>query len=124
MYNISTKLRSVSKAACAALCALVLCVGLSVSLSGCSKPAAQQNDKAASQQAASSKITVTDVDGKTYTFNKPVDKAIIQCSGSGGAFMTMSALFGKDVYDHVGAVWQRRVQAHRWHGPRFEKLSC
>ena len=104
MYNISTKLRSVSKAACAALCALVMCVGLSVSLSGCSKPAAQQGDKAASQQAAPSKITVTDIDGKTYTFNKPVDKAIIQYSGSGGPFMTMAALFGKDVYKHIAGM--------------------
>lgn len=49
-------------------------------------------------------ITVTDLDGKTYTFDKPLDKVIIQWSGSGGPFMTMAALYGDEVCDHIAGM--------------------
>lgn len=52
----------------------------------------------------SEKITFTDVLGNSHTFDKILDKVAIQWSGSGGAFMTMSALLGKDVYKHISGM--------------------
>ena len=46
-------------------------------------------------------ITITDADGKTYSFDKPLDKVVIGYSGSGGPFTTMAALFGSDLPNHL-----------------------
>lgn len=74
-------------------------------LTGCGgdKKASPSPD-AAANTAAGAKIEVTDLAGKTHTFDHPLDKVIIQWSGSGGPFMTMSALFGKDVCKHIAAM--------------------
>lgn len=56
------------------------------------------------ETTASGKIEITDVDGKSYTFDKPLEKVIIQWSGSGGPFMTMSGLLGEDVYKYIAGM--------------------
>ena len=75
-------------------------------LSACGNTAVDNTAGASAGAAASGsgKIEVTDLAGKTYSFDKPLDKVIIQWSGSGGPFMTMSALFGKDVCSHIAAM--------------------
>ena len=55
-------------------------------------------------ESSSSKITVTDLAGETYTFDKPLESVIISWSGSGGPFMTMSALLGKDVWKYIAGM--------------------
>lgn len=46
-------------------------------------------------------ITITDADGKTYNFDKPLNKVVLGYSGSGGPFTTMAALFGADLPNHL-----------------------
>ena len=57
-----------------------------------------------SDTTASGKIEITDVDGKSYTFDKPLEKVIIQWSRSAGPFMTMSGLLGKDVHKYIAGM--------------------
>jgi len=40
-------------------------------------------------------ITVTDLLGKEVTLNVPIDKIVLQSSGSGGPFLTLFALEGQ-----------------------------
>lgn len=42
-------------------------------------------------------IEITDVTGQKVTLKKPAERVLLQWSGSGGAFITMSAIMGKDV---------------------------
>ena len=46
-------------------------------------------------------FTITDADGKTYSFDKPLDKVVLGYSGSGGPFTTMAALLGDDLPNHL-----------------------
>ena len=46
-------------------------------------------------------ITITDADGKTYNFDKPLGKVVIGYSGSGGPFTTMAAILGNDLPNHL-----------------------
>jgi iron complex transport system substrate-binding protein len=47
-------------------------------------------------------ITLTDLAGRNVTFKKlPVEKVVLQSSGSGGAFYTLFALEGKDAYKKI-----------------------
>ena len=55
-------------------------------------------------ESVSSKMTVTDLVGETYTFDKPLESVIINWSGAGGPFMTMSALLGKDVWKYIAGM--------------------
>jgi iron complex transport system substrate-binding protein len=64
----------------------------------------QQGSSAAGSSAAGGKITVKDLTGKEFTFDKPLDKVAIQWSGSGGPFMIMAALYGKDFVNHIAAM--------------------
>lgn len=57
-------------------------------------------------------VTVTDVAGRQVQLQLPVDKAVIAWSGSGGPFMTMSALLGKDVHKHI-AGWDDGLAKYR-----------
>ena len=71
------------------------------------KSAEKETTAAASNETksdASEAITITDLDGKEYTFDKPLDKVIVQWSGAGGPFMTMAALFGEEFYQHIAAI--------------------
>lgn len=60
--------------------------------------------EASSEQAESGPITITDIAGQEYTFDKPLDKVIVQWSAAGGPFMTMSALLGDEVADHLAFI--------------------
>lgn len=62
-------------------------------LSGCGST--NSNNKENSN--SSKKIEITDLAGRKVTFDKVAKKAVVQWSGSGGGFMTISALAGKDV---------------------------
>ena len=41
-------------------------------------------------------IEITDVTGRTVTLKKPAERVVLQWSGAGGPFLTISALMGKD----------------------------
>jgi iron complex transport system substrate-binding protein len=62
---------------------------------GCNKSAAD------SSQPKTENIVVTDVAGREVEINGPVKKVVVNWSGAGGAFMTMSALLGEEVGDYV-----------------------
>ena len=67
---------------------------------------------AAAPAYAQKTTTVTDVAGRKVELQLPVKKAVIAWSGSGGPFMTMSALLGKDVHKHI-AGWDEGLAKHR-----------
>ena len=46
-------------------------------------------------------ITITDADGKTYTFDAPLEKVVLGYSGSGGPFTTLAAILGDELPDHL-----------------------
>lgn len=58
-------------------------------------------------------ITVTDLAGREVTLDKPADTAAVQSSGSGGAFMTLMALYGKDIDEHI-AGWDLGLEKNRY----------
>ena len=51
-----------------------------------------KNEDAKSKEEAKGKIEIEDVLGRKVQLDKPLDKVIIQGSGSGGPFMTMMYL--------------------------------
>lgn len=57
-------------------------------------------------------VEVTDLAGRVIELELPVKTAVINWSGSGGAFMTMSALLGEDVADHIVG-WGNSLQVNR-----------
>ncbi|MGI6013595.1 MAG: ABC transporter substrate-binding protein [Oscillospiraceae bacterium] len=78
---------------------------LAACLCGCGNSGTEKDaEKENKIEDTESAITVTDLDGKTYTFDEPLDKVIVQWSGAGGPFIPMSAFFGKDVYKHIAAM--------------------
>ena len=54
--------------------------------------------------ASTAAIEFTDCAGQTIKLEKPLEHVVVQSSGSGGAFMTMSALLGKDVYKYISGI--------------------
>jgi iron complex transport system substrate-binding protein len=71
----------------------------------------KQADRSAAGNAET--ITVTDLAGRDVVIRIPVKKVSINWSGSGGAFMTMSALLGKDVADYI-ASWDPSLKNYRF----------
>ena len=53
-------------------------------------------------------IEITDVTGQKVTLKKPAERVLLQWSGSGGAFITMSAIMGKDVPNVIAGI------GHSW----------
>ena len=49
-------------------------------------------------------IEITDVTGQKVTLKKPAERVLLQWSGSGGAFITMSAIMGKDVPNVIAGI--------------------
>ena len=49
-------------------------------------------------------ISVTDLAGITYSFPGPLNKVAVQWSCAGGPFMTMSALLGEDIAEHLACI--------------------
>jgi iron complex transport system substrate-binding protein len=71
------------------------------------------NGKSEAAAKGSGEVTVTDLAGRQVTLKLPVKKANVNWSGSGGAFMTMSALLGTEVADHL-ASWDDDLQNYRY----------
>ena len=53
--------------------------------------------EATTTAAKTAAIEFTDCAGQNIKLEQPLEHVVVQASGSGGAFMTMSALLGKDV---------------------------
>ncbi|WP_127061772.1 ABC transporter substrate-binding protein [Veillonella sp. 3627] len=66
---------------------------VSLVLTACGGPSDGKKDAAQSGK----NIEITDVTGQTVTLKKPAERVVVQWSASGGAFLTMAALEGKDV---------------------------
>ena len=66
---------------------------ISLVLTACSGPSDGKKDAA----QGGKNIEITDVSGQTVTLKKPAERVVVQWSASGGAFLTMAALEGKDV---------------------------
>ena len=58
-------------------------------------------------------ITVTDLAGREVTLKAPVDKVILQYSGSGGGFITLLALEGKEAPKKI-AGWDPGLKEYRY----------
>ena len=66
---------------------------VSLVLTACGGPTDGKKDAA----QGGKNIEITDVLGKKVTLKKPAERVVVQWSASGGAFLTMAALEGKDV---------------------------
>ena len=66
---------------------------ISLVLTACGGPSDGKKDAAQGGE----NIEITDVSGQTVTLKKPAERVVVQWSASGGAFLTMAALEGKDV---------------------------
>ena len=66
---------------------------ISLVLTACGGPSDDKKDAA----QGGKNIEITDVSGQTVTLKKPAERVVVQWSASGGAFLTMAALEGKDV---------------------------
>lgn len=73
-------------------------------LTGCSQQTAVKNDE---------QIQVTDLAGREIKIKAPVNKVVLQWSGSGGGFITMLALEGKNVHQKI-AGWDNGLKINRF----------
>lgn len=74
--------------------------------------ACQANTESNTDKGKKEKVTVTDVTGSEFQLELPLNKVIVNWSGSGGAFMTMSALLGEDVGNYI-AGWGNSLPTYR-----------
>jgi len=72
--------------------ATVFLLIISVLMTACGGPSETKKDAAQSNKP----IEITDVTGRTVTLKKPAERVVLQWSGAGGPFFTISALMGKD----------------------------
>ena len=72
--------------------ATVFLLIVSMLIAACGGPSETKKD--ASQ--VNKPIEITDVTGRTVTLKKPAERVVLQWSGAGGPFFTISALMGKD----------------------------
>ena len=61
-------------------------------LAACGGPSEMKKDTPQNSKP----IEITDVTGRTVTLKKPAERVVLQWSGAGGPFFTISALMGKD----------------------------
>ena len=80
------------KRKCMAYIATVFLLIVSMLIAACGGPSETKKD--ASQM--NKPIEITDVTGRTVTLKKPAERVVLQWSGAGGPFFTISALMGKD----------------------------
>ena len=73
--------------------ATVFLLIMSVLMTACGGPGSAKNDGAQNGKP----IEITDVSGQKVTLKKPAERVVVQLSATGGAFMTIAALEGKDV---------------------------
>lgn len=71
----------------ATVCILIV----SMLIAACGGPGETKKDMANNKP-----IEITDVTGRTVTLKKPAERVVLQWSGAGGPFITISALMGKD----------------------------
>lgn len=72
--------------------ATVFLLIVSMFIAACGGPSEIKKDTAQSNKP----IEITDVTGRTVTLKKPAERVVLQWSGAGGPFFTISALMGKD----------------------------
>ena len=72
--------------------ATVFLLVVSMLVAACGGP----NDTKKEGAQNSKPIEITDVTGRTVTLKKPAERVVLQWSGAGGPFFTISALMGKD----------------------------
>ena len=72
--------------------ATVFLLIVSVLIAACGGPSETKKDTAQNSKP----IEITDVTGRTVTLKKPAERVVLQWSGAGGPFFTISALMGKD----------------------------
>ena len=73
-------------------------------IAACGGPSETKKDTAQSNKP----IEITDVTGRTVTLKKPAERVVLQWSGAGGPFFTISALMG-----------QGYTEGYCWHGYIF-----
>lgn len=71
--------------------ATVFILIVSMLIAACGGPGETKKDTANNKP-----IEITDVTGRTVTLKKPAERVVLQWSGAGGPFFTISALMGKD----------------------------
>lgn len=86
-------------------------------LTACGGPSDGKKD--ASQ--AGKNIEITDVSGQTVTLKKPAERVVVQWSATGGAFLTMAALEGKDVAKTIVGIdpYLQKTRTDMWN--QFKK---
>ena len=72
--------------------ATVFLLIVSMFIAACGGPSETKKDTAQNNKP----IEITDVTGRTVTLKKPAERVVLQWSGAGGPFLTISALMGKD----------------------------
>lgn len=72
--------------------ATVFLLIVSMLIAACGGPSETKKDTAQNGKP----IEITDVTGRTVTLKKPAERVVLQWSGAGGPFFTISALMGKD----------------------------
>lgn len=72
--------------------ATVFILIVSMLIAACGGPSETKKDAAQNNKS----IEITDVTGRTVTLKKPAERVVLQWSGAGGPFFTISALMGKD----------------------------
>ena len=72
--------------------ATVFLLIVSMFIAACGGPSETKKDMAQNSKP----IEITDVTGRTVTLKKPAERVVLQWSGAGGPFFTISALMGKD----------------------------
>ena len=83
---------------------------LAALMSGCKK------EESWADSAPPGGITVTDLAGITRTFSGPLQKVAVQWSCAGGPFMTMSAILGEEIAEHLACMDDspRKYRADVW----------
>ena len=72
--------------------ATVFLLIVSMLIAACGGPSETKTDSSQMNKP----IEITDVTGRTVTLKKPAERVVLQWSGAGGPFFTISALMGKD----------------------------
>ncbi|MDR0383312.1 MAG: ABC transporter substrate-binding protein [Spirochaetaceae bacterium] len=94
------------RSVCRLVIAAALCIAAVVPAAWCGA-----KSEAAGKDAGI--VTVTDLAGRQVTLKLPVKKVNINASGSGGAFLAMSALLGTEVADYLSS-WDAGLKNNRF----------
>jgi iron complex transport system substrate-binding protein len=105
-FNFIFKEKFVKNACKPVVIAAALLIAVSV-------PFAWSGGKSQAAGKDSGMVTITDIAGRQVALKLPVKKANVNWSGSGGAFMTMSALLGTEVAECLSS-WDGGLQNNRF----------